>query len=519
MKRVEKVERFAIVAMVAIFLVQAILFFTRTAPSLVNSDAATEVQLTTLTIEAKSPLVSTFYYVNGDFWIFGGQWIAGIPILVLGETVRALITTNALSLLLDVAIFHWAFRRLGFATARAIFGALVSLFAWSSIHLQFEYAEIAYSMIATAHCAVFVLYAQAVATRRRRDLVFAIGLFFVFAVQNPQRAIAYELLPVIAGCLWRWEGGRHPRLAGLTGGAWIVAALVHRFVLTPLVTPAVQNGMSLGVRGPAGWVTNLVHLAQGTVLITEPRNDLPWTALFGIAVVAGAVAWTARYAMRSKTYEPARFVAIVLLAEAALVLVLFVFGDMLSAPTTVRYIMPALLPLLGLGAMLAAREEGLPRLVVAWLCLVPVDAAIATTRRVWGAREVYSEADPLRLQGVADELVRRELHHGFATYWNANTMTLLAGGATKTCGVAFREGFGLVPRKWLVDTRCFRAATLPESIYIVAAPGEHEQMIDATARTQFPEPRDRFEVDGFEVRVYRTADCPKAWLELAKARL
>lgn len=519
MKRAEKI---ALVAMAAVFLLHAVLFFTRTAPSLVNSDAAAEVQLTALALEAKSPLVSNFYYVNGDYWIFGAQWFAWPLLLLFGETARALLATNVLSLVLDVGILYWAFRKLDSSPARALFAALVVLFAWSAVHMQFEYAELAYSMLATAHCAVFVLYAQALATRRRRDVVGALVFFFLFAVQNPQRAVAYELLPVLAGCLWKWDdGARRARLqtAALTGGTWLVAAVLHRFVLTPFITPAVQNGMSLGLRGPAGWVTNVVHVLQGTALITAPRNDLPWTAVFGLAVVAGAGAWTVRFALRSKAYEPARFVAIVLLAEVALVLVLFVFGDMLTAPMTVRYIMPGLLPLLGLGVVLAAREERLERLALAWLCLLPVDAAIATTRRVWGAREVYAEADPLRLQGVAAELVRRDLRHGFATYWNANTTTLLAGGATKTCGVAFREGYGLVPRKWLVDTRCFRAATLPESIYVVAAPGERAQMIEATAKTQFPEPRERFEVDGFEVRVYRTAECPLAWLELAKARL
>lgn len=512
-------------AMAAVFLVHAIVFFVHTAPGFLNSDAATEILLTRLTMEAKSPLVSNFYYVNGDYWIFGAQWFTIPIILLLGVSAKALYATNATSIAIEVAALTWAFRQLDRSWLHAAFASLVTLFAWSTVELLFEYVELSYAMIATMHFLVFVLYAKALrAPARRRDVGLALLTFFLLSVQNPQRAGAFALVPILAGCAWRWEPSverrERLRIGAFTLGALAIAFLIHRFVLKSLVTPAVQAGMSLGLRGPTGILHNLGVLARAIVTLAAPRDDAPATALLGLPVLVGGVLWAIGYARRSRAYEPMRFVAIVLLAEVAFVLLLFIVGDMLPNVLAVRYVLPGLLPLLGLGSIAALRALEVPRhrrLALAWLCLLPLDALVATSRRVWGAREVYAEADPAKLQGVADELVRRDLRHGFATYWHANSITLLADGEAKTCGVAFRDG--LVPRKWLVDTRCFQASLLPESIYVIAGPQEREAATKALAVAKFPAPRDQFEVEGFAVNVYRTADCPIEWLDLARPRL
>lgn len=526
--------------MTLVFVVHAVLFFTRTAPNFLHSDAATTILLTMETLTAKSPLVRNYYYVNGDYWIFGGQWIAGPLILLLGVAPKTLFATNAVALALEVLVLAWGFWTLDRSLLRAVFAAVVTFFSWSTVHMHFAYVELAYGVLTTCHFVVFILYARALAPRpegeppraRRRAAALAVTLFFLFGVQNPTRALAFELVPLLAGCLWRWDSPSsrawRRRVALVTSGAWLVALLVHRLVLKPLVTSAVQVGMSLGLR-PFGILHNLDLLLRGTLTMTAPRDDLPWSAVLGLAVVAGAVTLVIAFALRSRTYERTRFVAVVLLAEVAFVLCLFIVGDILGGPMTMRYLMPGLLPLIGLGCLVAARdvtdteargaggELRWRRLAVGWLCLLPIVAGVATSRRVSGAREVYVEADPVKLQAVADELKRRDLRHGFATYWNANSLTLLSGGSAKTCGVAFRDG--IIPRKWLVDTDCFLASRFPASIYVIAAPGEHDVATRALAAVTFPAPLDRFVVDGFEVRVFRTADCPVAWLDLVRPRI
>jgi hypothetical protein len=523
---------FAVSAIV--FVLHAVVFFTRTAPNFVHSDSATEVLLTALVLDAKSPLVPNFYYVNGDLWIVGAHWFAWPFVLLFGISPTSLFATNAFSLAGELVALTWGFHRLSGSLLRAAFASVVVLFSWSTLHLHFAYVEMTYGFIATFHFLVFVLYARLLTPRPpeeaprklRRDAAAALALFFLFAVQNPTRAVAFELVPVLVGCLWRWQDSSQrwrKRVATFTVAAWLLAFLVHRLVLRALVTPAQQAGMGFGFRGLGGIARNLHVLFKGLIAVTEPRDDLPGSVILGLVLLVGAFAWVLMHTMRARAYEPMRFVCVVVLAELALVLGLLVIGDMLSDEKSTRYLMPALLPMFGLGCLVATRtvaeatsSDTRARLSLAWLCLLPIDASIAASRRLFGAREVFSEVDPATQQKVADELVRRHLVHGFATYWNANALTLLSNGAAKTCAVAFRDG--VIPRKWLVGTDCFDATRLPPSIYFIARAEEREVASRAFEKT-LPPPVDRFTVDQFEVSVFRTSECSLSWLELPRARL
>lgn len=534
----------AFVGMLIVFVVHAIVFFVWTAPSLLHSDSATEILLTVEALKTKTPLVRSFYYVNGDFFIFGSHWFAAPLILLMGASPQALFATNAFGLVVEVMVLSWGFFQLSGSVLRSVFASIVCLFAWSTLHLYFAYAELTYGLFATIHFTIFVLYAKLLAPaapedapfwKSRRSLfIWSLALFFFFAVQNPLRATSFDLAPILAGCLWRWNDssrGERLKVAKATAAVWGLSFLVHRFVLRALVTPAVQAGMGLSIARefPLGVLKNIGILIRGLGMFIQPRDDVQVSVVVGGLVLVGAITWVSIYTLRKAerhTYSLMRFVCLVILAELTLVGGLLTFGDLLSSnPSTTRYLMPSLIPLLGLGCLVAtgplstgSARSSLPvsaTVVAAWICLLPVDATVAASRRLFGPREVYPEADPSKLQRVSDELVRRQLSHGFATYWNANAMTLLSKRSTITCGVDF--GDGVTPKKWLVGTECFDKTRLPQQIYFVAHVTEREEAHRAYHGV-LPPSIDQFTIDDYEVSVFRTAECSLAWLDLPLPR-
>jgi hypothetical protein len=109
-------------------------------------------------------------------------------------------------------------------------------------------------------------------------------------------------------------------------------------------------------------------------------------------------------------------------------------------------------------------------------------------------------------------MIARGLTRGYATYWNANLVTLLSNGRTQTCSINF--GNGIIPYRWLTETECFDRDALPERFYVIVAPEERENAARAM-RQSLPEPIERLTIgDGFEVSIYRSADTNRGWLAL-----
>jgi hypothetical protein len=101
------------------------------------------------------------------------------------------------------------------------------------------------------------------------------------------------------------------------------------------------------------------------------------------------------------------------------------------------------------------------------------------------------------------------LSHGFAISLGANLLTMDSHGAAKTCPVTFRDR--IRPQRWLTDTACFDANTLPDRFFIVLYQADGQD--HAAAAATFPPPAERFTVGPtYEVYVYRTADTQTSWL-------
>lgn len=517
------------VMMASVFFLQGAVFFARTFPNFLHSDMAIEVLMGARAIAGKTPVPPDFYNVNGDVWIFGSHWWAALFIPLFGISPTTILGANVLGLLVELAVLTWCFRRLGGSVLAASFGAMVTLFPWSTIQMQFSYVELSYGLLATLCLVPLVVYARALDARppdrpAHIDLTAASLALFLVSLQNPTRAIICDLAPLVAACLWPWRdkpARSRLRIAGLATAVWFVANVSHRWVLRKHVLFSPMPRGVFVVQGLDGVTRNLELLAKALVALASPREDVAASAIVGFIVLAGAVAVPVRTALsRSRAYDPIRFLGLALLVELALVTGAMVVGNLLSDEKSARYLLPSLLPLLGLACISAvgtaagalSTSEPRARLAAVWLCLLPMVGALATSRRIVGRREVFAEADPAKQKRVAEELVRRGLRRGFATYWNANVLTVLSNGNAVTCPVEFGES--LAASRALVTATCFDKTTLPSQFFIVAGAAEREAATHAMDKTLGAEPVERFSVFGeFDVSVFRTADSSLTWLD------
>jgi hypothetical protein len=486
-----------------------------------ESDAAVTALLADKVIHARSPVVTDWYYANGDIWAVGPQLLAIIPVAVLGVGPASLLVAVFLGFVLELAVLVKIYLRLGGERWIALFAAMATLMAWSNAHVAYAYIQLAYGFMTTLYLASFTSFAiLAEGERVRPWRLAAAGLLVTaVAVQNPTRGLAYVVAPLVAGCLWPFRGfGVRSRIAIAVAAiaGWLLAFALYAQLIAHVVTLSIPRGhVGFVIGGVTRIKGNLAMLGRGLSLLYGGDVEPGLGLLPGAVIVAGAVALVCREVFASRAFTALRFVSVLVVAQLGTVLVPLIVGNLLDGPEAARYVMPSLLATFGLAVVIAVRELSgavrvWRRIAIGWLVAVPLAALAAVPDARPPAPARYMWPDAPELADVADELVRRGLTHGFAGHLAANLLTLDSHGAALTCRIAFRNV--IMPERWLADTSCYTAAVLPERFYVVAYQTDDDRRV---IRATLPREIERFSVgDTYEVHVYRTRDASPAWLDL-----
>ncbi|MDB4962318.1 MAG: hypothetical protein JWP01_2317 [Myxococcales bacterium] len=487
----------------------------------VESDASVPALLAAKSLDEKLPVVASWYYANGDVWFLAPHLLAIFPVAVLGLGPASVIITVLLGFVLELIVFVKIYARICGALWLGIFATMVTLMAWSTAHVAFGYIQLGYAFL-TMLCLVsfseFATLASGAATRRWRWAVAGVFVMLV-SVQNPTRGFAYLLAPLLAGCCWPWRGlGARRRivLAAIGIAGWAVAFVVYAYVFTRFVSFSVPRGhIEFMIADTAGIEANFAMFGRGLTILCGGGEEPGLRAIPGTLVLGGALVLVVRDVLAARELTTIRFLGVIALAQLGLVLLPLLIGNLIVSVGSVRYLIPSLLAVLGLASMLAVRglADAGPwrrRLSTAWLVLVPVAALLASPSARPPEPVKFTWPDVAELDKVAEELTHRGLTRGFSSVLAANLLTVESGGRALTCPVYFRNV--LIPQRWLTDTSCYIAATLPETFYVVAERDEHDA---AAIRATLPAPIDRFKVgDTYEVSVFRTVDASSAWLDL-----
>jgi hypothetical protein len=474
----------------------------------VESDAAVSVVLAGKMLDARMPVVASWYYANGDVWVVGPQLIALVPVAILGVGPASLLITVVAGFALEILALVKLYARMCGEQWVAVLATMVTLMAWSSGHVAFVYIQLAYGFLTVLYVLAFGGLARMIESPTAKRLVGASLLVAMLAVQNPARGLVFVVAPVLAASFWPWRDVAWRTRIALGAAAvagWMIAVVVYGQVFARFVQFSVPRGhIDFVVTGASGIAHNLATLGEGLALMCGGGL----AAIPGIALLAGALVLVVREILASRAVTPMRFYAVIVVAQLGVVLVPLLVGNLLVSTNSVRYLMPSLLMLFGLAAMLAARA--LPnKLAAAWLVLIPIAALAA----VPGARppdpEQYGWPDTDELRTLAGELETRGLTHGFANVLSANVLNLDSHARTLACPVFFRDY--LIPQRWLADTRCYTPSELPKKFYVVIDQADHDR---AALGKTLPAPVERFHVGPtYEVTVFETSPATIAWLE------
>lgn len=497
--------------------------------SFVHSDAASTALMAKGALARGLPVDVDWYFANGDVWLFAPQLWA-IPFVAgWGIGVGTLLAAVLLGFALEILALGWAYTKLGASRQAVVLGVSLSLIAWSRLHVLFVYIELSYGFVATLYILLFVAHAllfERVATSTsRRSIALSWAacalLALVVSMQNPVRALAFGIGPLLVATAWPWRGASL-RARAITASspllALALARLMQKLVFERYFTFSTPSGhLAFVMKDLAGMGANALNMARGVIGLVGDMNAFRATSLFGLALLAVSLAVVTRHVL-ARAPTPLRFACIAALAQLGATALPMLIGNLVVNPVSIRYVMPSMLTVLGLASILAtsamrAQKDTASRLSIAFVALAPL-AAVFATLRVIGSYSLEEESTTGQFahrashQAVADELTRRGLRHGFASYWNAHLLTLLSHGDAKTCPVNFAEA--VHPYRWNTDTWCFDPGRFPDRIFVVSTGAEHEAR--AAEEASIGKAEERFTVADYEVAVYTTATMPHRWL-------
>ncbi|TFW19767.1 hypothetical protein [Duganella callida] len=454
-----------------------------------HSDAAVKNLLAQEIVETGQYFPRDWNYVNSDLWVLTTHTFI-VPLLpFMANGYKAALISDLVTAAL---ILHGSWLVTGLLEqsrlARLLGMAALSA-GMSLIMAEHVYGQAAYGTIYYVAC--YLLYAywrlsQAGGARARLlwgGATVALAILAFWA--NPQRALLSYGLPLLAaaaaqqGLEWRAAHGARRRVRWHQAGAsaalllgMAAGILANKLTLQHVMVSA---GLTmLAWRDFDGMLHNLAGVAHGVLALLDglPRLDGQVASLAGAyaaarllggVVLLAVLPWTLL-----KALEPRRgprqlvvlFTAVSLGANLFVVLTTSL-ADMAAPEASVRYLVPSLLLMVPvMTGVLVDRRVLAPLPRAAGLAALALLATSAPTSYLYP----YNEAMQLPMrrlsvqtpdQDVVNFLRDQGLRYGYATFWNANKLTVLSAGAVKVRPVTVEGGIPLPMRK-LSSNRWYR---------------------------------------------------------------
>lgn len=516
-------------AALALFAIGVVFFFFGDAfGAFVNSDAAVAALIADEMLRQHSLLPATWYYGNGEIWTFGPQMFVLPFVAMLGPSMLALKLGNVLALCAIAGLVALPVRRVSRSWAFAVIVSLGLLACYSPLQAQMIYGQTAYGWF-TAQLALLVHLAlrlqsddPADASLLPKPLRTAAILYVIvmlnLGIGSPQRLAAYWMLPIVGVCAaFPLARRRANALIVLTLSTWLISELVHGFVVARLlVIPGVEQ---FALRAPSEWPTNLLALGRSLRQMAGCAPIADFASGAGVAcalrvaclALAGIGAVLALPLGRFIDDPEARFFVHIAAAMLVVVVMIFALGSMM---VSARYLLPAaILSVASIACALwrasSGRRMRAIAVVAAFVVAFSGSGAVFALDRGWHRAADGCEAAAQFCQ-LRATLEGRGLRKGYATFWNANAVTLASAGRVVVCGTNFAPR--IRPFRWLVSSSCFDPPQ--DGRYFVVLSGVERRQIDRDALFADLGKPDEIVSDGeFEIMTFASANRSMAWLE------
>ncbi len=497
-------------------------FFGPAFADLVNSDAAVPPLLAAEMLRTHAWVPSSWYYVNDDIWVLGPQLDALPFVLAWGPGSRALAAGNLLGLAVSGVCVFLLCQRLVGNRAAALLVTLGVLAPFSQIQVDMVYVQLAYGWIFGYLCLLLFLVlcilectASSIHEMLSRPLlwVYAVLVLLLFA-GNMARGLVYWMVPVLGVCLLEAHAGRARARSLAVALATVVAAALGCVLHFALRAGLHVQAWDALFRTKSGLVTKLRVACEGLPLLVgaPPALGSGWlspegslaalrVACYGLAAIVLVLVWRRASTLPAGMRVGAR-VASLLFAS---VTVAFLVSRMVSSPLAIRYLLPP--ALLGLLTLLSAFGQRLGPRSATFLGVTAVFATAFVGGGVFrtsGPRLVPPCAGESRLCASLAMARSNGLRSGFATYWNANALTLASEGHVGVCPIS--PDPPLKPERWLASSACLAPERYRDGFLVLLSATEKQGPTAAGVVATLGEPSRRESAGTFEVWTYGASE-------------
>jgi hypothetical protein len=442
--------------------------------SFINSDSASTILLADQLAHAGRLVSRDWAYVSDSLGFDGRLQIAMLGALAFGPTTTTSVFSACLGAGFAFASSALLARLLGADWLQACSGALLLLLGPSLIYLDVV-VGLGISVQMGLVCCYLALLVTFVFRRGHvATLLGALAVALLMTASSPKKALVYTLLPLLASgsllALAGWAGSgleraRRSRLLLAMGLACATALLgwwLHVMLLRDVFVDTSYATLALALT-PGRIATNsakLVELAAhfaGSRHLLLPQAAVAITTMVWLLLLVAPVLDVRRRQLFSQGQG---FVYLFALAGFGGIVVYLLTYENIKPFYGIYYALIPLSPLLPVAATVASRAEpaALRHAVrvalmlgllpgIANVCALPSAGPSAYAGMSIKQRTTHRD------QLAATHWLRQHgFDRGFATYWEANTITLLSGGAIQVTPIRTPAGGRLVRRMaWLAD--------------------------------------------------------------------
>lgn len=422
--------------------------------TLFHSDSAMKVLLAREIVQSRNFFPPDWYYGNNDIVVVFGHLfiIPALAFLPAGFTVHAIS-----GLVTSILVLHSVWLAAGLApigkTRRTLITASVAAgisgVLAENLYGQASYGTILYMSLYSIYCLVRLMRE----TSTKNVVMWSVSLCALITAEfwgNPQRAIVTIGMPLIAAALWSTHR-LHPAGVGrasLVGAAASIGAAIGGGTILYGVTFAHVNNAARDASS-VQWlpyetiVSNLVVLGKEVLAVfggSPPGGSglLTVVGLYGalrlivaVLLVSLIVRSVAASARPDDEVRPLAIYGSLALLSVCLLQVATTIPNLADPIGSSRYLVPSLvtMAIVALATPLDMRQRPIEFLSVAVVLAGLLTSAYPTFVRSDAWSRLNPEQQKTRavdLSDLARYLQDNGLAYGYATYWNAGTLSVLS---------------------------------------------------------------------------------------------
>ena len=516
-------------ALLSVVLYEISFYIFKTYRAFFNSDAAIANILADEIVETGSFFPSHWWYVNNDLWVFYKQLLV-IPWALAGKNGYFAHAFTVFEVSVFMALFIYLFlRSLMLSRAASVMGGVVVCIAYSPMYLRELFGEAAYTWYFIFMIAFMFIFRKlsphviSVRTQIKAFIYFMI-LLYLLVLANPIRFFVYYITPffgALALSLYLKRNSLQLFKEALLRMLSAKRLAIFTFACVIMVIATITHDTLFERLHFAGGANNAVLM---------PLEELPvhaihaflglwnfigaeWGENIRISSIAGVVAFFKFFLFPFVLIIPAlhikkayyqmsateRLFVLYSYVGFALIFALYATTSLhehaWSARNNIRYISPFIMMILICNVIMWRFFSVTMKSILA-LCLSVAIGVSWGNVSPQGWRQIVDDRIAL-----VEELKSRNLHFGYAGYWDSHIYTVFSDGKVDIRPIEITDE-NVTLEKWLSSDRWYQKDTTAGKVFFLLKPEDINDFYSAIKRMNMPDPVEQFYIGQYSVAVF-----------------